>query len=259
MAIVVKEDLKAGSEYVQDDSGQSDRRRFNISGLTPGSGIRLQAAAARGVPQYGDAHPNNASLYATQRVFRPFLNSNDTITGDITYRPADDTNLIIPTVEFHATTKEILTSRDNDGKIIQVKYTPPGGTEVISIGRIPATIAEGTLIVNRFESAIPKKALTYLNKVNVATFQSQPPRCWFMRDVSFKLQLTRPGYRVQYVVDYNELTFDDVAIYLDPISGYPPGDISVSTNVSVKSGNGWVRPNIKGTADFNSLRLPRVF
>lgn len=259
MAVVVT-DLIDESEYSQDDSGQSDTRKFLIEGLTPGSGIRIQASNTPGVPQYADSHPNNASLYATRRLFKPYLKSQDTVKGTIAYSPADDTNLVIPTVEFHGTTKEQLTSLDINGQVIKVTYTPPGTkNQVTSIGRIPATIALGTLIITRFEAIIPRLALTYLNTVTNSVFQSQPARTWFMRDVSFKLQLTRPGYRVQYVMDYNPLTFDDVAIYLDNISGYPPGDITVSTNVSVKSGNGWVRPTIKGSANFNGLNLPRVF
>jgi hypothetical protein len=273
MAITITEDLIQGAMARVTESGKERDRVFYFEGLTSGSvaatapGIWAEAEEAllvqKGVT-YGAVHPTAADsdLVVIEMKGMPFTNKSKTqIKYVVTYgRPGGGGFALTTRVSFAATTREVLTSKHADGRIIELTYTssdPDFPQSFPQVGRVAALKCNGILVIERYEEFVPAFAIQSIGCTNNDNFQGTGPDTWIMRAVDFESAEVTVGYRVRYAIQYSqEKDFTPIATFRN-VFGDTPTDIDNIDDAI--EGNGWVRCFVNPTFPFGSLNLPNVF
>jgi|SRR5215217_518888 len=255
---VVTPNLVAGSGFTLGPNGARDVFGYHVAGLPGGDGIRVQGYNA--LPyHYGDTHPTDPNLFATQFTVDPFLKSKTEVLATITFLPPDFSNLNSPIIRFNGWTEKRRTNFNYDRSKILVEYTPSGGSKIgPHLGEVQGSKAMGVLSVERTVTTMDSSIFTYLNKINSTIYQGQAAFTWFVKEISMEKHLYRPGYRQYIELVYDEDTHIKTAVYRDT-SGFIPGDVPDVNKTLTTPQNGWTNARPNGTANLTGLLLPAVF
>lgn len=262
MAVTVISDNIEGSQLRETRDGLIDVRRIHLAGLTPGTGIRLEARAwlRQNLNIAIDRpHPNNSTLFVRDITIDPFLNSRDQVWATIVYQTPTANHAAQNVTTFYGTTREEETSFNADGKLIKVKYKDPTGKEWEQIGRVVAPVAYGILEFAQEVTTPPAQVLPMLNKINSRQFQGQKPHTWWCRDIVYQEIKYRPGYRRLIRFEYDPRTYVKTIAFHDANTGEVPADVAPKRDKPGTTGNGYVNDLINGEADFSQLKLPNFF
>lgn len=252
--------MKEEARLIQDVNGIRLTDPYIVKNLTPSRRILYDALFASGVPSYEDAHPDIADLYCIHKEIFPFARTSNTEAKVIcTWGPADFTNVFSPIINFHGTTREVLTNFDVNGNPIEVDYEKDGTDFPTQVGQVRSRKAEGFLSFDYVEPNDPSGLLTYLNKLNSTTFRGGAAYTYLCGDIQISKAILRSGYYIRIMFEYDEETHIRTAAYR-LLGGIVPADIdTIPIPKTVTTGNGWRNVLTNNTADFNTLNLPSTF
>jgi hypothetical protein len=272
MAVTITEDLIAGARGRVTQNGKERVRVFYFDGLTSGAlaatapGIWAECEEALRTQKnvdYGLPHPTPADsdLVVIDMQGAPFQDmSKAQAKYIVTYgNPSNAGFAIVPRISFSGTARQVQTSKNADGTIIKVDYTPTGGSAAPpQVARVTAFKNYGILIVERIETIVPALALAAIGCTNADTFQGTEPDTWMIRNVDFIEAGFTVGYKVRYAIEYSEeKDFRPVATFRN-VFGQTPDDID-DIDPGVVTGNGWIRAAPSAQFTFGFLGLPVVF
>ncbi len=268
MGQVIVSDLLDQATYREDFSGVSATRKFLVDGLT-GEPSRKQYECAKlpDVPKVGDPHPSIPQLFvASVDVTAPPMSPYKAWvlvtygTKSTTLTPPSGGNTP-GTVEMGATSSQIETTRDKDGKEMILTYTQVSETSTTTGGitttdKISNTITQPFkasvneshpyLMVSRLESNYTfSKTLEFQNTVNAVAFAGYPPRTWYCNAI----RATKQGafYLVSYEFQYRKKTWNAEGTATDSSTGAPVAN--------PKEGEGHKFFQVYTETDFNQLGI----
>jgi len=233
-----------------------------------------------GLPQYGDAHPENTALvsagwhplYLSDIQVEPEMEDNTTALVTLTYSvlkfetqpPSEDPDAVVIEVGTTVTTKQ--TNKDKDGDQLTVSITFAEDTRIgtdkdgqpIVVASdtkgvtIDATAPETVLRFNRREPSSPfAKSIAYVNKTNSAVLGGSTYAVGTLLCTGISGRYEGGAWDVLYEFQYNVGGHEVELIYNDGETGEPHRDVVVSGTP-----NGYTTAAIYGAIDFDNLDLP---
>lgn len=259
MAVI--EDLVISAQRKVDINGVTRRRIHYVDSLDPTGNVFQNAEAAIGI-FYGYPHPQEPSVFATEIIQEPWKNSRTQVRQTVTYRTPDFSNVVSPKVSFTATTRDVETNFDIDGKKITVDYTvnsQAGGPpqSVTQVGLVSGLKACGIYEVEMEVGTIPTYGLQVINCLNSSTWNGGAKYTWLCRCFEFWELLYRPAWHIRAIFEYDQNTHFKIAAYRN-IYGVVPEDID-DVDYTKPAKNGWTRVRVSGLYNFNTLPVPTIF
>ena len=241
MMVDITYDTIEGADGIETSVGWEVRRTLILEGITGTDPDMLKTAVETpGVPALGDTLTGFENLYLRER--RPSALGDGNVRIDLIYRHRDATS-DPGDPSAGATTTEVGTSlqqqdrtTDFNGDVMKTSYTPTGGDPwedrpVIA----PVLKPHSTIVHTRTEGGSPGAASRdYVGKVNSGSWSLDPgalARTWLCTSITGHTEDNGVTYVTTYVFEYNEDTWDHVAVYIDPSTGGPPKDVAVGNGI----------------------------
>jgi len=237
--------------WTETSDGTVASRTFLVVELAGTASAQIKnAVEAVGVPARGDAHPEDASLVATQKSgsardestvlvtveyeIPTWRNSPESVSQEITLDAsvlAEETRFDINDVRLKASYQIPF------GPLVEhyPKATRFGSLMTASVLRLETTSASDLLL----------RSVAYIEHVNNAVWFGWAAKTWKLDDLQVRRSRFAGYQEVTYVLTYNPRTWRFVASYID--SGTVPPDAT--------EGNGFALFDIRELADFSLLPI----
>ena len=264
--------LLEDSEVDEYADNKTAKNVYLVTGLEHGTNIltlarkAVDAVTKLRVPRIYDPHQAEPDIFAWHKSPRLFLEKSKTACKvAVYYKPPDFSFPASGTiVTYNATTRDVTTNFDADGKKIVVQYLAPGqggiGQYLNYVGRVGALKAFGILQYRRFENQVPQVARTHINKLNSIQWNGGAKYTWLCRDIQFERVWNESAqYMVTYVFEYDEDTHIKTAAYRDLSDAVPQDVDDIAIPKVLTSGNGYKNVLTAKERDFNQLQLEPVF
>ena len=254
MATSIKIDIKTASVWRRDKTGDRATRIAHITGFDPGvtPDAVLKAALDDPImPQYGDAHPQDASITVQSITVRAL--GGGTFQAQIEYftDPGSATGSANATASVSAATTLEEIGTDASGNALQTSYTVTNSSFSWTLMQPRWTAeVERPRITYQFEytsATFPKTEIdTYLGKVNSLTWNGYTARKILCTAID--VQQTGTTYRVRFGFALNDNTWDFVGVAPDA-----PGNIASSGDGGFNITTGTKTFQVYSSVDFTPL------
>ena len=241
--MAVKPAIRSGETLTETEGGWQSTRVFDVTGLSGNAAAQLYRAAIRNaVPQIGETHPSVPGIVVTRRQATPL--GADGVRVTCTYgQPSGDTPGQPAEVSLSADVIQDDTITDVNGDTIQTNYATASISAVQRVHRVDFERPSTTVAFRRLLSGVPKnQARDFVGKVNSREWSGFPAKTWLCRSISSS-QDAPDRHRVTYEFTYKADTWQ--AEVSTDVDGLIPVDAEI--------GNGILRVDIYGGADFNAL------
>ena len=187
-------DTIAESPNATDEQGRvtSLTRFVDVTGLTAGTGTLVSALSASGVPQDGDAHPNDPALYVTSRSTS--LLSRTAVRIELAYDfleqvewENDLVSVSERAIQGGASLRSVRTQFDVNNQIIKVTNQNKDGDESGYVEKLePQRML--TIQFDEGHQFPPEVTDLWIGKLNSAEWLGDAARAWLCTGVDFDLR-----------------------------------------------------------------------
>jgi hypothetical protein len=198
-------------------------------------GLWVEAMAASGIPEYGDALPGNPNIICKSvdcQVLSLENNRKAKVTANYTTLGLEDGNYI-----FRCTSSlnEEVTNSDANGNLVTLSYTYPtpypqnpslAGVTVEQTPEMSVQLPQIVLTATGIDAVSKPVAVVadWVGYVNSDSWQGFPPGCWLCTAVPFEpldLDASPPRYKFTFEFQLNKRTWKQFVQFRDENGDIP--------------------------------------